>query len=233
MRRIGVVLGMAGMVALTACAADSTGPTVLQDAAMTSAAALVAVDGVQQDLDVMALPDGAAPAPNRTVTYLDASGKTQDKYDSLTTASIKTHSVLDHDASRTGFTATIHRESDMTVSGLAGRETQRTFNGSSAGTVSRSSTTDAGVTRSFTMTESETVANVVRSVDHTANPWPLSGTVTRTVKVTAKGPKGDENKDVTTVITFNGTQNATMTINGVAHDVDLANRQGEQPFKRK
>lgn len=198
---------------------------------MTTAAALVAVDGVQQDLDLMAVPEGADP--NRTVTFLDASGNTQAKYDSLTTASIKTHSVLDHQGTRERFTATIHRESDMTVPGLAGRETQRTFNGSSAGKVTKSSTTDGGVTRSFVMTESETVANVVRSVDHAAHPWPLSGSITRKLNVTSVGPNGDHTKDVTTVVTFNGTQNPTLTVNGVAHTVDLADRKGATPFQRK
>ena len=231
MSRIRVGMGVMAVLALTACAADGTGPTGLEDAAMTTAAALVAVDGVQQNLDLMSVPDG--PAPNRTVTFLDASGNTQAKYDSVTTASIRTRAVLDHEGTREHFTATIHRESDMTVSGLAGRETQRTFNGSSTGKVTRSSTTDGGVTRSFVMTESETVTNVVRPVDHDAHSWPLSGSITRTLHVTIQGPQGDQTKDVTTVVTFNGTQNPTMTVNGVAHPVDLADRKGAEPFRRK
>lgn len=231
MSRISVGMGMMAVLALTACAAESTGPTGLEDVAMTTAAALVAVDGVQQDLDLMAVHEKAEP--NFTVTFLDAAGNTQAKHDSLTTASIRTHSVLDHEGTREHFTATIHRESDMTVSGLVGRETQRTFNGTSAGKVTRSSTTDAGVTRSFMMTESEKVTNVVRSVDHAANPWPLSGSITRTHKVTLQGPNGEKTKDVTTVVTFNGTQNATLTVNGVPHDVDLADRKGALPFRRK
>lgn len=229
--RAGVV---AGVLSLAGCdgATGPSGPPG-SDAMMTHDAALVAVDAVQQELELMTVPGGAA-SPNRTVTFLDASGKAQDRYDSLTTASIRTHFVLDHEAARTGWTASIHRASDMTVSGLVGRETTRTWNGTSTGKVSRSGHTDAGGTRTYEMTETETVVGVVRSVDHTAHPWPLSGSVRRTAKVTAAGgPNGGGTKDVTSVIVFNGTQHATLTVNGVAHDVDLANRRGALPFRRK
>ena len=218
-----------GAFSVTACS-DATAPNDSGAAAdATTAGALVAVDAAQEGIDQMVLPVGSAP--NRTVTYYDAAGKTQDKYDSLTTASMRIKSVMDHTSTRTGFSATIHRESDMTVSGLAGRETTRTWNGTSSGKVTESSQTTAGGTRSYTMTESETTSKVVRGVDPKTQPWPLSGTITHKVTVVSKGgPKGDVNTDVTTVTTFNGTQHPTVTVNGVAKTVDLGDRHGPAPF---
>lgn len=225
-------MALAGALAFAACSPDATSPTGAEDAAMTTAAALVAVDGAQSDLDGMAaLPD--RPEPNRTVTFYDATGAVQAKFDSLTTASIRTQSTLDGETSREGFTATFQRRGDMTVSGLAGKETQRTWNGTSTGSISRSGATVSGVTRTFTMTESETVKNVVRAVDREAHPWPLAGTITRTVHVVAQGPGGERTRDVTTVLTFDGTATPTLTIDGVAHVLDLADRKGPLPFRRK
>lgn len=236
MRRIGPARGLgvalAGVLAVAACSPDTTGPTGAEDAALTTAAALVAADGAQRDLDRMGgLPD--RPEPNRTVTFYDAAGSVQAKYDSLTTASIRTQSSVDDEMSRDGFVATVHRASDITVSGLAGKETQRTWSGTSDGTVTRSRATDAGVTRSFTMTETEKITNVVHSLDRATHPWPLSGTITRTLHVVEQGPAGERTKDVTTVITFDGTSGPTLTIDGVAHVLDLGDRKGPLPFRRK
>jgi hypothetical protein len=60
------------------------------------------------------------------------------------------------------------------------------------------------------------------------SPWPLSGTITRHWVITiTNGPNGDATRERTVVVTFNGTQFATITVNGETSELDLGTRPGK------
>ena len=245
------------VVALGACRQDSTGPS-LDDNALLLNAAVVSADATIEDVTLTTTPFGFAPggisaqgtggqwhgppgggmgiggalSGTRDQTFYDVDGNLQAAYDSLTTASI--HVVLDlsGDVDRNGWSASIERTRDMTVTGLEGVETTRTFNGTGTETISRSRTDSTGAASTFDMTGSFTIENLVVPVPGSDPPWPLSGTITRHMTVTVvNGLNGDETRDVTAVITFDGTSTATAVINGETVEIDLTTRPGRYPIR--
>jgi hypothetical protein len=124
----------------------------------------------------------------------------------------------------------------MTVSGLQGDEQTRTWNGTGSSSTSRSRHTQDGQARTYNMDESVSVQNVVvphRNND-TRDPWPLSGSITRTVAVQILDGDGNVLRELTrtVVITFNGTQFVTLTVTGPngseTFEVDLAQRRAHR-----
>ncbi len=84
------------------------------------------------------------------------------------------------------------------------------------------------------MTSTSAIEDVVHPVPRTDDAWPLSGTITRNVTVNiVNGPNGDETKTRTVVITFNGTNLPTMTVDGESFEIDLSTRSGRHPFRRR
>ena len=81
------------------------------------------------------------------------------------------------------------------------------------------------MTRTYDMSGTLLVEDVVRGVPRADNPWPLSGTITRdlTIEVT-NGPNGDETITRLVVTTFDGTRYATLTVDGAEYQVDLTQR---------
>jgi hypothetical protein len=162
---------------------------------------------------------------DRTVTFMAADGSTETAFDSLLTASI--HIVADISGDRTHgrFSATAARHRDFTITGLAGTETTRTVNGTSADTITKSRISHSdGTTRSYTFTANATVTDVVLPVNHHDghNGFPQSGTVTRTFTATATaGPDSGMTFTRTVTITFNGTSTVSGTVNGTAFTFDL------------
>jgi hypothetical protein len=142
--------------------------------------------------------------------FLDQGGATQAAFDSLTTASVELASTVSGTIRRARRTRTVDDRLELTISGLAGSETSRTWNGT--GSSSRSDSSAAGVRTSQSNT---TVADVVVPVPFTQDAWPLSGSIT-THLVTSGGV------DLTAVLTFNGTRYASLTVNGTTTTVDLA-----------
>lgn len=148
----------------------------------------------------------------RTLQYQfrDAGGTAQSAFDDTLTAAIEIQSSVTGTTRRNGRTRMVDDHRDLIVSGLAGVETARTWNGT--GSTSHSDSSGAGLR---TVQSNTTVADVVVPTPFTHDSWPLSGTIT-THLVTSGGV------DVTSVLTFNGTQFATLTVNGVTTTVDLA-----------
>lgn len=246
-------------LALGACADDTTGPD-LMDQALTYHAALVAADATLEDITLARVPFsfgpraealgmgmgggpkgqpgghmgvGGALTGTRSVTFYDAAGQEQAAYDSLTTAKI--HFVLEiaGEVTRGGWTGTVSRTRDMTVTGVAGVETTRTHNGSGSEDVARSRTLDDGTEATFDMEGTFTHANVVIPVPGSEKRYPLSGTITRSMKVrVVNGPHGDVTRDVTVVITFDGDNTATAVVNGETFEIDLDARPGGHPLRR-
>lgn len=160
----------------------------------------------------------------RTITLLDASGATESAFDSLLTASIHVVADISGDRTHGTWSGTVARHRDFTITGLAGTETSRTINGTGSENVSASRVNKNDSTRSYTLTGSSTVTNVVmpvRSADG-GNGWPTSGTISRTFTVTVtSGPNTGKTTTRAVVITFNGTSTPTGTVNGTPFTIDL------------
>jgi hypothetical protein len=231
-----------GLIALAACT-DTVGPDTLEDS-LTNDVAMIAADAAIDELSDMGLLFGAgaflAPseASTRTVTheatFFDADGVEQETRDPLTTASIRLVVEAIHEFSRDSWSATGTRSRDLLITGLEGEETTRTVNGTGSGSVTRSQHTDEAGTRTYDMMSTSVTDNVVHPVPRTDDAWPLSGTITRNVTINViNGPDGDVTKSRTVVITFNGTNLPTMTVDGELFEVDLSTRSGRRPFQRR
>ncbi len=236
-------LALLSTFALAACN-DANGPSEL-DQAIDEDVALVAADAVLEDLQQMYVSLGSQAASgvsfdvprdfSRTVSFFDAAGDPQDAYNPLTTASIRILIEMSGAVERDGWTATIARSRDVTVSGLEGEETERTWNGTSSTEVTRSQHSDEnGESRTYDMSGVGTIEGVVRGVPRAENPWPLSGTITRLITVViTNGPNGDVTRERTVVVTFNGSQFATLTVNGEEFELDLAALQSDRAVRRR
>jgi hypothetical protein len=206
---------------------------------LTLDVAMVAADAAIEDIRAMdafmGVP-GATRSFDRTVsvTFFDADGNEQNAFDGITTATIIRSSEVNRAVEREGWSATIRRTREQTITGLEGEEEQRTVNGSGTEAVSRSRHTDEDGVRTYEMSGTVVWDVVVHGVPREDNPYPLSGTVTRSVTIViTNGPNGDETRERTSVITFNGTQFATLTVDGETMEVDLSARDGRTPFRRR
>ena len=231
-------------VAAAALAAGCTTDGVSGDSLINQDVAMVSAEAAAQNVEIMRGPGGmhgfGFPAlrgkfectggdrfgltATRTCVFKDVTGNVQTAFDELTTASVAVHVEVNGSFGREGMTSAIDRTSDLLVTGLAGTETKMTWNGSGSGRSSRVKTRD-GATVQYDMTETEATKNVVIPVPRTDTSWPLSGTITH--KVTVKFTGGDkagttETRDAT--ITFDGTQFATVVVNGETFQFDLAKR---------
>lgn len=233
-------------VALAGCG-DGTGPADLSD--LDADLALIAAEVAAQDIELMRGPGGpfgfglpAVPGrfecgeferPNhtitRTCTFLDAEGNEQDAFDPVTTASVVLHLEVTGEIERGEFSATMSRVRDLTVTGLAGDETSMTWNGTGSGEMSRVHPTRDGGQVQFDMTDTETITDVVIPVPRSENGWPLSGTIAKHVLVTITGgPRDGTTRERDVTISFDGTQFATVTVNGETFTVDLAQRRHQE-----
>jgi hypothetical protein len=162
---------------------------------------------------------------NRDYAFYTANQTAQSAYDASVTASANFHvnvagvHVVDAGAD------TVNRDRTLTVTGLAGAETSRTWNG----TGSRSDggyRMDGTVKRNYHVADAVTVGNVLVNLPRSSNPWPMSGTITRHVTGTASVEKTGVSKsfalDRTVTVTFNGTQYATVSVGGNTYTLDLS-----------
>jgi hypothetical protein len=237
-------------LALSSCSEVGTDPGPLEvRGSVGAAAAAAAADAVLEDLfqmsDVVPLMGGPAMQAqqglqvNRTrqrvQTFFDGNGLEQEVFDPISTASIHTVVKIEKEKSRDNFSASIKRNRDMWVTGLEGEEETRTWNGYGSGERHRARIDDEFGERIRDVTSTSLIADVVRSVDREAHPWPLAGTITRNVAITVtNGPNGDVSRVRTVLVTFDGTQFATLSVNGESsHEVDLATHKGRNPLRRK
>jgi hypothetical protein len=167
----------------------------------------------------------------RSYAFWDAANAVQQAYDALTTAKANIQSSVEGSRTQPNWEATIEHDRDMTATGLAGTETQRTWNGTGSSHVTHSKHTAEGPARSYDLECSATVVNVVVPVPNGTAAWPLSGTITRECTVTfVGGPRDGQTLTRTAVVTFNGTATATLTVNGKVFDLDLLHRRpGPRP----
>jgi hypothetical protein len=249
--RLGV---LAALAILAACDSGGVAAPEADDASLDDALALVTADAVLEDLDAMndmmaptvpAVAGGQGSAPGamgsrshlvreRTVVFYDAGGAEQEAYDALLTASIHLTLSLSGDIERGAMSASMSRSRDLWVTGLEGEETTRTFNGTGEESHDRTRVTDARGTRTFSMEAQAVIEDVVRAVDREAQPWPLSGTITREWTVVIGSDAGGEvTRNRTVTITFDGTRYALMTVDGETFEVDLAAGPADRPTRRR
>lgn len=237
-------------VALVAC-----GDTPVEsDEMLVLDMALIAADATIEDLTLWSQPfsftPAAAPQPvpgepggrdgfsgtfsgTRSVLFRDEAGGEQSGYDPLTTESIQIEHEIEGEVSRAGWTAAIYRERLKTVSGMAGEEVTRTWNGTGTETVSRSMHLDDGTERSYESEGTVEYSDVIVPIPGSDPRWPLSGTISRAMTVTRSGPDGEVTRSVEIVITFTGEQVVTVSVNGAEMDIDLAERVGGNPIRRR
>jgi hypothetical protein len=162
---------------------------------------------------------------NRDYAFFDANQTAQSAYSASTTASANFHVSVTGTHVVDNGQDVVNRDRNLTVSGLAGAETSRTWNGT--GTRSDNGyRTVADVKRSYTVNDAVTVASVVVNLPRSSNPWPMSGTITRQISGTASVTKTGVSKSFsvtkTVTITFNGTQFATVTVGNNTYTLDLS-----------
>jgi hypothetical protein len=161
----------------------------------------------------------------RSYAFWDANNVPQDHYDAQLTAKANIQTEIVGERSGESWSGSIDRSRDMTVTGLAGTETQRTWNGTGTSEVTRSRHNDSGEERSYEINCTLTVANVVVPVPNGDQRFPLSGTITHHCTITFDGgPRDGQTVERTAVVTFNGTATATVTVGDRTFDIDLTNR---------
>ena len=165
----------------------------------------------------------SAATHSRSYQLFDAAGTPQSAYDPITTASATFNISLNGSLTRDAFTATVARERTLTVSGLEGDETTRSWSGTVSSTHSRTSHPDRVRSRNYVMNSTGVIADLVIPHPFADDGWPLSGTIARTMNYSREGARGPGRSGTRTIsITFNGTQFVPMTVNDRQFTLDLA-----------
>ncbi|HPF61061.1 MAG: hypothetical protein KC544_11660 [Gemmatimonadetes bacterium] len=163
----------------------------------------------------------------RSVEFLDGAGESMQAYDADLTATILVEVTIEGDVTRGPWSASTHRERDLVFTGLLGANTVRTVNGTGHEEISRARV-GAGNSpeRGYELTCDLTIVDVVVPVPGEGiDPWPLSGTITRTCTVT---PRNGDPVVRTVLVTFDGTSTPDATVNGEPFEIDLAARQARR-----
>jgi len=177
----------------------------------------------------VALPNGLTV--EHKYRFMNAAKAAQETYDPVLTDAINIVRSVKGSVERTmelgQVSGSVEHFRDMTVSGLAGSEQKRTWDGSGTSQITRTTVRDAKGTRSYSLAATVTISKVV--LPHFNNEdkdrWPISGTITKVVKGQVTLPDGTTRAiDRTVTVTFNGTQFAEVTVNGETHTIDLAGR---------
>lgn len=165
----------------------------------------------------------------REITYLDANGDPMGEFVEGSTESIHYLISVEGELSREWFTASISRDRDMTVSGLPLDTDEAddgvvTWDGTGEGDSQRTRLTDGGETREYRMESTFEISEVVIPYPRGEESWPRSGTITRWLKITRTFGEDTETVERMVVITFDGTQFATVTVGEDTFTIDLAER---------
>ncbi|MBC7791630.1 MAG: hypothetical protein H7Z74_16915 [Anaerolineae bacterium] len=159
----------------------------------------------------------------RSFALLDAQSQPQSAFDASTTASANFVTTISGAITRENFSATFSRQRNITVSGLAGNESTHIINGTGATSNTRSRHSDDGPERSYAMTETTNIVNVVVPFPHSSGAWPLSGSVTRQISVSRDGEQGSPRaRSRSATVTFNGTQLVPIVVGDRSLMLDLA-----------
>jgi hypothetical protein len=258
-------VGFGSMVALAAagCEDAGTAPNAIDDDAIVAEAALVAADGMFQDLGLAQDPGlqgigffgmgtgsaamggmggqcqhlGSGPTFQcgsmvrdgftftREVTFYGEDGLAQEEgFDPTSTDAIRLVVNAEGSRERSFWSASITRSRDMMLSELL--SDAHHLNGEGHSAVYRSGNPQNVGEMTFDMTVDVEWEDVVHLQPREEHPYPESGTITRDilVEVTRDGDVVG-GRDVTAVVTFNGTQYVTMDVDGEQVELDLAERE--------
>ena len=163
----------------------------------------------------------------RSFAFYDASHTLQESFDRLTTASIEFQMTMQGTVTREDFTATINRQRNATLSGLAGEETERTWNAIGSGSHNSVHTGPRG-TRTHVMSVNDTTTNVVFALPRAENPWPKSGTIVNSMDatITVTGERaGTRTIKRRALVTFNGTAIVPLVVGERACTLNLETRR--------
>jgi hypothetical protein len=148
---------------------------------------------------------------NRSFSFTTAAGTAQAKPDSTTNTVNSQISVSGTVTRRDSAVSTISSSSNRTVSGLAFNATQRTVNGTSAGTETTTGKVSEG-TFTSTRTVGDTTSGIVIPLTDGRPTYPTAGTVVRHLKVTMTVAGKTTTRERREVVAYNGTATATLTI---------------------
>jgi hypothetical protein len=168
--------------------------------------------------------NGNGVTVTRSIALFDASGVQMSHFDS-TTASLDVQATLAGVITGASGADTVNGSRDLTATGLLGDNTTRTWNGSGSGTHG-AFWSDSAASRTSDVSYSSAFSNVVVALPRSANPYPVSGSISRVVSGSGVVTKGDSTRVVTisrTVgITFNGSEFVPMTVGSQNYTLDLA-----------
>jgi hypothetical protein len=219
---------------LAACGTDTSGPANFSDEVIDADIAMLAADGALDDLSAMHERTArGAFEHTRTVLFFGEGDAPQNEYHPTETMWIEITSEMSGEITRDNWSATMNRNREIEITGLLGEETERTVNGVGSESSTRVRNSDEFGTRTYVMSGTSVINNVVHGVPREEFPHPLSGSITRDIEVViTNGPNGDETRSRTVVITFNGTEFPEMTVDGVPFEVDMSAPGGPRPFRK-
>lgn len=155
-------------------------------------------------------------------------GVPQSAYDQLTTDSLNFQVAITGSVSREGRTAWLNTARTLTLSGLAGNETQRSWSGRGVRNDSARVTSD-GVARRTRIRSIDRIASVVFALPRADNPFPLSGSITHDITLSSTADNGTDTRtrEVTrhVVVTFNGTRLVPVLVGDTRCTLDLVTKR--------
>jgi len=220
---VALMLGSQGAASLSAQRAPTGAPMASLSLAAQAAAVPCTYSGSTESYSCPSTTEGSFTV-TRSFTLFDEAGAAQALYDAATTASIDYQVDASGTVTRTGYAATYDRHANLTVSGLAGAETERTWNGTGADTAHAEFQRQDGV-RAYDMTAADTVDNVVFRLPTSTYAYPISGRIIHRISVTQT-----LDADVTVsrtamrrvVATFDGTDVVALRVGAVDCSLSLA-----------
>ena len=162
----------------------------------------------------------------RSFALFDAAGVPQTQYDAATTASIDFEASAAATLTRPSFSATATRDRNVTVSGLVGAETQRTWSGAGTSELQAEFSGDNG-SRHYAMTSADTVDNVVWNLPTSYYRYPASGRIIHNITVTQTADAGQTVERTAVrrvVVTFNGARTVFMMVGSLSCTLNLDTR---------
>lgn len=162
----------------------------------------------------------------RSIAFFDGADLPMDQYDPLLTATIDIEMTVEGEVTRGPWTASTFRTRHLVFTGLEGENDTRIVNGEGEEEIERSGQPGNSPARSYLLEGDFTIEDVVMPVPGDGvDPWPLSGTVTRTWTVTRNG---EDPVTRIVIVIFNGTSTPDATVNGEAFELDLTERMARR-----
>ncbi len=202
----------------------SADATVSDVATLTDSSSGCVLNPVDGRFDCPPFVNDHGVTVTRSLAFFDVNGVMMDHRDS-TTASLNDEAILAGIVATAGGADTVNGTHNLNATGLLGANTTRVWNGTGASTHG-AYWSDSVATRTADVSFSSTFSNILVQLPRSANPWPISGMITRVVTGTGQVTKNGVTKVITisrtVVITFNGTEFVPMVVGSETFTLDLA-----------